>query len=128
MSILQPMFRSVPTRLWHLRRAKAFLLLAVFLSAGTSLPGPDALLYHNGVTELDRSQSHIEPAGGCLDHAGHCVLGRTASGSGAVVTLVRGVRVEPTNRPAPARLPAVPHTQADRGTVPQPRAPPAPIV
>lgn len=128
MSILQPMYRFVPARRWHLRRAKAFLLLAVFLSAGTSLPGPDALLYHHGAAGLERSQSHVEPAGGCLDHAGHCVLGRTASGSGAVVTLVRGVRIEPTDRPAPARLPARPHSKADRGSVPQPRAPPASIL
>ena len=127
MSILQPMFRSVTSRLWHLRRAKAFLLLAVFLSAGTSLPGLDALLYHHG-GEVDRSQSHIEPAGGCLDHAGHCVLGRTASGSGAAVSLVRGVRIEPAGRPVPALLPAVPHTKAYRSTVSQPRAPPASIV
>lgn len=127
MSILQPMHRPASARRWYHRQVKAFLLLAVFLSAGTSLPGLDALLYHHGA-ELDRSQSHVEPAGGCLDHAGHCGLGRTASGSGAAVSLVRGIRIEPTDRPAPARLPAVPHTKADLGTVAQPRAPPASIV
>jgi hypothetical protein len=121
------MYRSAPARRSALLRAKAFLLLAVFLSAGTSLPSLDALAYHSA-TEFDRVQSHVEPAGGCLDHSGHCVLGRTASGSGAVVIVVRGVRIEPSHRPEPTRLPAGPHTKADRGIVPQPRAPPASIV
>ena len=121
------MHRPVPARRSALLRAKAFLLLAVFLSAGTSLPSLDALVYHS-TTELDRAQAHVEPAGGCLDHSGHCVLGRTASGSGAVITLVRGVRIEAHDRPAPALLTARPHTKADRGTLPQPRAPPASIV
>jgi hypothetical protein len=128
MSILQPMHRSAPARRPALFRAKAVLLLAVFLSAGTSLPSLDALVYHHSGTELGRVPSHVEPAGGCLDHSGHCELGRTSSGSGAIVELGRGVRVEPTSRPAPARLPAWPYTKADRGTVPLPRAPPASTV
>jgi hypothetical protein len=118
------MYRSVSARRWHLRRVKAFLLLAVFLSAGTSLPSLDALVYHHGAAELDRSQSHIEPTGGCLSHSDHCSLGRSASGSGAVATLSGVTRLEPVSsppRPAAGRLqPAC----ADRSAIPQPRAPP----
>jgi hypothetical protein len=123
-SILQPMYRSVPARLWHLRRAKAFLMLAVFLSAGTSLPGLDALLFHHGATELDRSQSHIEPAGGCLSHSDHCTLGRGASGSGAVATLSSVSRLEPVSRPTRLPTACVQPTCADRSLLHQPRAPP----
>ena len=93
------MHPPVPARRWYLRQVKAFLLLAVFLSAGTSLPSLDAVLYHHGA-ELDRSQSHIEPAGGCLEHSGHCVLGRTATGSGADVTPTPVVKVQLASRPA----------------------------
>jgi hypothetical protein len=104
-------------------RAKALLLLAVFLSAGTSLPSLDALVYH-GAAEIERSQPHVEPAGGCVSHSDHCSLGRTASGSGAVATLVGVVRLEPVSAPSqpctPRHRPAV----ADRTGVPQPRAPP----
>jgi len=124
MSILQPMFRSVPARLWHLHRAKAFLLLAVFLSAGTSLPGLDALLFHNGATELDRSQSHVEPAGGCLSHSGHCSLSRSASGSGAVATVSSVTRLEPESSPPHPCAPRVQPACTDRSAIPQPRAPP----
>jgi hypothetical protein len=104
-------------------RVKAFLLLAVFLSAGTSLPGPDALVYHHGTAELDRSSSHIEPAGGCLDHAEHCVLGRTATGSGADAASVAVVTVAPASRPA---QPLTAHSlfSADPAGTPNSRAPP----
>src|SRR4026208_993755 len=90
-------------------RAKALLLLAVFLSAGTSLPSLDALVYHGG-PHLERSQPHVEPAGGCLSHSDHCSLGRTASGSGAVAALAGVVRLEPISTPTqpctPRRRPA----------------------
>ena len=85
-SILQYMNRSGCIRRSLVLRAKALLLLAVFLSAGTSLPSLDALVYHHGTTQLERSQPHFEPAGGCLSHSDHCSLGRSASGSGAVAT------------------------------------------
>ena len=106
-------------------RAKAFLLLAVFLSAGTSLPGPDALLYHHGAAELDRSSSHIEPAGGCLDHAEHCVLGRTATGSGAAASPDAESRYEPLCRVLHQPVPHPRPTCADRNAPPRTRAPPS---
>ena len=124
MSILQHMYRSVPARRSHVLRAKAFLLLAVFLSAGTSLPSLDALVYHHSATELDRSQSHVEPAGGCLSHSGHCSLGRSASGSGAVATVSSVTRLEPESSPPHPCAPRVQPTCADRSAIPQPRAPP----
>ena len=124
MSILQHMYRSLPARRWHRRQAKAFLLLAVFLSAGTSLPSLDALLYHHDGMELERSQSHVEPAGGCLSHSDHCSLGRSASGSGAVATLNGVTRLEPVSSPPrPCARRAEPAC-ADRTAIPQPRAPP----
>jgi hypothetical protein len=105
-------------------RAKAFLLLAVFLSAGTSLPSLDALVYHHGTTQLERSQPHVEPAGGCLSHSDHCSLGRGATGSGAVATLSGPVHLEPVPGPTQPCAPCVLPTVADRTGVPQPRAPP----
>ena len=107
----------------RLIQVKAFLLLAVFLSAGTSLPGPDALLYHHGAAELDRANSHIEPAGGCLDHAGHCVLGRTATGAGADVPPTTVVRGELSGRPVQP-ITAQPLFSADPTGIPNSRAPP----
>ncbi len=117
------MCRSVAIRRSYLLRGKAFLLLAVFLSAGTSLPSLDALEYH-GTTELDRSQSHVEPAGGCLSHTAHCGLGRSASGSGSIATLSTITRLEPVS---PSTHPFTPRVQpacADQSAIPQPRAPP----
>lgn len=117
------MRRSRFLRRLHLRPIKAFLLLAVFLSAGTSLPSLDAVVYHSAA-ELDRSQSHVESAGGCLSHSDDCSLGRTASGSGAVAT-VRGVtRLEPVLSPPPSCAQRLQPACADRSAIPQPRAPP----
>jgi len=124
MSILQHMHRSLPAGRSRLRPAKAFLLLAVFLSAGTSLPSLDALVYHQSATELDRSQSHVEPAGGCLSHSDHCSLGRSASGSGAVATLSSLTRLQPVSSPTHLCARRVQPTCADRRAIPQPRAPP----
>ena len=124
MSILQHMYHSLPTGISHLRRAKAFLLLAVFLSAGTSLPSLDALVYHDSDTQLERSQSHVEPAGGCLSHSDHCSLGRSASGSSAVAALSSVTRLDPvSSAPRPCARRDQP-TRTDRSAIPQPRAPP----
>jgi hypothetical protein len=117
------MHRARFLRQSHFRPLKAFLLLAVFLSAGTSLPSLDAVVYHSA-TNLDRSQSHVESAGGCLSHSDHCTLGRTASGSGAVATWRGITRVEPVSKPAPQYVRRLPPACADRGSIPQPRAPP----
>ena len=126
MSIIRPMHPPVPARRWYHRQVKAFLLLAVFLSAGTSLPSLDALWYHHG-SEFDRSQSHIEPAGGCLEHSGHCVLGRTATGSGAAVTPTPEVKAEPPSQPA-RPVSAQSLFSADPTGNPNSRAPPVLLV
>jgi hypothetical protein len=118
------MLRTRTGRAW-LVKAKSSLLLTVFLSAGTSLPGLDGLLFHLHAGEHQRAQIHVEPAGGCLDHAEHCVLGRTATGAGAVATPLTEVRVEPASRSALKPLPAQPGRSRTRGVIPQPRAPPA---
>jgi hypothetical protein len=107
------------------RRLVALLLLSVFLGAGTTLPGPDALLHHWSGQSQDL-RSHVEPAGGCASHTEQCTLGRTATG--AQVALAQGpvFRIEPAGR-APSRpTPVVRIIAADRGAIPQPRAPPAP--
>jgi hypothetical protein len=119
------MHRSVRIRRSPLFRAKALLLLAVFLSAGTSLPSLDALAYHHGTTDIERSQSHIEPAGGCLSHSDHCSLGRTASGSGAVGTLSGVTRIELASSLTHTCTPRVRPICADQSAIPQPRAPPS---
>jgi hypothetical protein len=103
-------------------QAKAILLLAVFLSAGTTLPSLDGLLFHSG-GESGRAQIHIEPAGGCLDHAEHCVLGRTAPGAAALSTSAAEIRVAPPSPPAnPAALQTV--FTAGVAGAPNSRAPP----
>ena len=105
-------------------QAKASLLLAIFLSAGTTLPSLDALAYHGAAPEETRSGSHIESAGGCVSHSGHCALGRSAPGSGA------GLLENPERRlDTTTSAPQVPPQSLTRlGNaplgVPQPRAPP----
>jgi hypothetical protein len=109
------------------RRLVAFLLLTVFLGAGTTLPGPDALLHH-WLGSAEQQRSHVEPAGGCGSHAEQCTLGRTATGAGAVVADAPVLR-STADGPAPeALLPDLPLVAADRSSLPQPRAPPAPSV
>ena len=109
----------------RLIRAKALLLLLVFLAAGTSLPSLDSLLFHGDMGASERGRIHVEPAGGCLDHAEHCVLGRTATGAGAIATPVSEITVEPGNGPALQLLPTSLCRSYTRGVIPQPRAPPA---
>ena len=105
-------------------RVQSLLLLLVFLAAGTSLPSLDGLLFH-GAGHPERSQTHLEPAGGCLDHAEHCVLGRTATGAGAIGTPSSEVMVGPGSGSALQLLPTSLCRSYHRGVIPQPRAPPA---
>lgn len=124
MSILQSMHRSVLPWRSLLRHANAFLLLTVFLSAGTSLPSLDAVVYHHNATELDRSQAHVEPAGGCLAHSDHCNLSRSGSGSGAVATPSGVTRLVPASSPTHRCARHVEPVCVDQSALPQPRAPP----
>jgi hypothetical protein len=105
-------------------RARAVLLLAVFLTAGSSLPSLDGLLYHSASGAIARSQAHIEPAGGCLNHAEHCTLGRTAPGSGAVGVVANLPRVASDGASAPLPLVSQAWSDTYRFSVVQPRAPP----
>jgi hypothetical protein len=109
----------------RLIQAKAFLLLLVFLSAGTSLPSLDALAYHGIDATSERSRTHVEPAGGCLSHADQCNLGRTASGSGAVAAAEAESRLVPTTNPVTQHSPHLQPTRADPGALPRSRAPPS---
>jgi hypothetical protein len=107
-------------------QVNAIALLAIFLSAGTSLPTLDALVYHHQAAEVGKWHSHLEPAGGCVDHGGHCSLGRTAAGSGAVAALTGEVRDQEPSQASPRILPSQPPASIARVFTPQPRAPPAP--
>ena len=107
-------------------RVRAWLLLALFLGAGTSLPSLDALLFHLHPDPL-ASRVHVEPAGGCTAHAEHCVLGRTPPGSRAVASLAFAVHLATAVRPATVRLPTAPALAARVASLPRPRAPPAPL-
>jgi hypothetical protein len=106
---------------------KAFLLLLAFLSSGTTLPSLDAIIYHSGSSELE-TRSHVEVAGGCVDHAGHCELGRTPPGSNAVAALAGPVHSEPLPQPAQIHTADRPQVNADRHAAARPRAPPSPVV
>ena len=105
-------------------QTRAILLLAVFFSAGSSLPSLDALVYHTAAGELSRSQAHVEPAGGCLNHAEHCSLGRTAPGSGAVGVAANTPPTASVSAPAPRPLVTQALCGTHRLTLAQPRAPP----
>ncbi|HEX2250531.1 MAG TPA: hypothetical protein VHH32_09270 [Gemmatimonadales bacterium] len=106
---------------------RAVLLLAVFLSAGTSLPSLDAVLHHGGTAEAG-SQSHVEVAGECVDHAGHCELGRTPTGSNAVAGLAGSIHSEPLPQPTQIHAADRPQVDADHYATARPRAPPSPVV
>jgi hypothetical protein len=109
------------------RRLVAFLLLAVFLGAGTTIPDPDVLLHH-WTGQADEHRTHIEPAGGCGSHSEKCTLGRTATGAGATLVQSPVLRAEPSDSPSPAIAPAVRIVVADPDAIPHSRAPPAPVV
>jgi hypothetical protein len=109
------------------RRLTALLLLAVFLGAGTTLPGADALLFHWDATGGEQSGTHVEAAGGCASHLERCALGRAAVGGTALLAAAPVVRVQPEAAGAEPRRPVPPPTSHDRGTLPQPRAPPVAV-
>jgi hypothetical protein len=109
-------------------RLRSLLLLALFLGAGTSLPSLDAILYHGHGTERFVGDSHLDPAGGCGGHADHCTLGRTPPGSRSVHPWAVVIRLGVGIRPATVRVPDPPAIVSSRGTLPQPRAPPASAV
>lgn len=106
-------------------RVKALLLLAIFLSAGTSLPSLDALAHHGYASEEARSQSHIEPAGGCVAHSGHCTLGRAAPGSNAGLCQAREHRIHAPTAASEQPLQSHPRPSNTDVGIPQSRAPPA---
>jgi hypothetical protein len=105
------------------QRARAWLLLTLFLAAGTSLPGLDALLFHWRVDPL-AGRIHVEPAGGGTEHADHCTLGRTPPGSRAAAALAIVVRHTPDHRQSFRQLPPAPALAARVASPSLPRAPP----
>jgi hypothetical protein len=104
-------------------RLRALLLLALFLSAGTSLPSLDALFFHLH-PDPAAGRIHIEPAGGCTAHAEHCTLGRAPAGSRAVTPLVIVIRFTADVRPALGPASADRAPAAGPLLLPLPRAPP----
>jgi len=106
------------------RRLRACLLLALFLSAGTSLPSADALLNHR---HPEPFRVHFDPAGGCSGHADHCTLGRTPAGSGAVAPVLLKPRLIQPACAAAVHSPAPGWAGARSSLLPLSRAPPAPL-
>ncbi len=109
------------------RRLLALLLLAVFLGAGTTVPGPDALLYHWHADGGEPTRAHIEAAGGCASHLESCTLGRAAAGTSAAVAADPGILSHPDAVDRSGQHPAGTLPTTLRGTLPQPRAPPAAV-
>lgn len=103
---------------------RALFLLLVFLGAGTTLPGPDALLHHWDRPNPAEQGVHVEPAGGCASHAGHCALGRAATGAGAAVAYGPEVRTRTPDGTAAVAVVTVVVRAALRGITPPTRAPP----
>jgi hypothetical protein len=112
-----------------MRRSKlrAWLLLAVFFGAGTSLPGLDALLFHWHVAD-QHAASHVEPAGGCSAHSDHCTLGRTPPGSRAFGVLAAALRLLPALQPVLRSPPGSRWLGLCTPSLPHSRAPPALMV
>jgi hypothetical protein len=104
-------------------RLRAWLQLALFLCAGTSLPSPDALLFHTHPDPFS-GRVHVEPAGGCSAHSDHCTLGRTPPGSRAAAAFAVVVRLAPGFRQPVRLLPPVPAFDARVASPSLPRAPP----
>ncbi|HYF38962.1 MAG TPA: hypothetical protein VD930_04670 [Gemmatimonadales bacterium] len=105
-------------------RFRAGFLLLLFLAAGTSLPSLDALLYHGAGAEAQKAQNHLEPTGGCLDHDGHCSLGRTAPGTGAVAPRGDAALLRQNQRAASPQKPGQSGPSTLSAVLPPPRAPP----
>lgn len=116
------MFHLMSRRPWT--QARAVLLLATFLLAGSSLPSLDALLYHTQATRFQDWQIHLEAAGDCPSHTEHCTLGRTAPGSGAVAALSDAPQVAWLGEPAPKSFVTQNLTGSHPTAHAQPRAPP----
>jgi hypothetical protein len=116
-----------PPRAAGLRRSLALLLLAIFLGAGTTLPGADALLFHWHEPGTADHRDHIEPAGGCASHADSCTLGRSASGAGAELAHTALIRIEPPAGSSVEPNSGPPFLAAARGGLSQPRAPPVTV-
>jgi len=110
----------------RLVRVRSLSLLLVFLAAGTSLPSLDSLLFHGDPAE-SRGRIHVEQAGGCPDHAGHCVLGRTATGAGAILAAAVEISFEPAGGPID-RLTSQSFLSTDPAGQPNSRAPPVLLV
>lgn len=105
-------------------RIRAFLLLALFLCAGTSLPGLDAVLYHQH-PDRRADETHFDPAGGCGGHADHCTLSRTPPGSRSVLPRATVFRVITHAAVSAVQAPVSRIIVGSLRTLPQPRAPPA---
>jgi hypothetical protein len=104
------------------RRLRACLLLVLFLGAGTSLPGADALFHH---WRPESFRVHYDPAGGCTSHADHCTLARTPPGSASAAPAGITTRLgfdhwsdpiaDRSARPIDARLSLLPPSRAPPG-------------
>jgi hypothetical protein len=105
-------------------RIFALLLLTVFVTGGTVLPGLDAALYHRTARRAIASPCALTDAGAALDHAERCTLGRIAPA--ARPTLSAGeppvVAVPIFTCVATPPVSAPPDTELD--PLRQPRAPP----
>lgn len=106
-------------------RLRAWLLLALFLSAGTSLPSADALLNHRHAESL---RVHFDPAGGCAAHADHCTLARTPPGSRAAVPVAFVARLAFDSGAPRTSVPPARPRDARPSLLPASRAPPAPLI
>ncbi|MGH7513062.1 MAG: hypothetical protein ACREOQ_09080 [Gemmatimonadales bacterium] len=108
-------------------RVRAWLLLALFLGAGTSLPSADALLHHLHPDPFT-GRVHVEPAGGCTAHSDHCTLGRTPPGSRAVASFAFLVRLVQHDHAVAVWPLSRPRADVRATLLPPSRAPPAPLI
>ncbi len=107
------------------QRLAALLLLTAFVGSGIGLPGFDLLAHHLGSDHQQPLRPHYDPAGGCHNHAEHCVLGVVTMQPQVVGASVSGIQslAELASRPQAEPAPLPPRAAAIRTT--QSRAPPA---
>jgi hypothetical protein len=105
---------------------KALLLAAIFLAGNLVLPGADVLLGHR-LGQENETRVHLEPLGGCRNHAEHCVLPRLLNDLGQQSPSTAFVLASAPQQASPFRSADLPSAASRAPHRHHSRAPPAPL-
>lgn len=89
--------------------------------------GVDAVVHHRGGPTSHDAASHVENAGPCPAHAGHCALGLQITGPRIPATADMRVRSAPLETPPVAPGGGEREPNQDPTPFQQTRAPPTPV-